>query len=39
VQILNVATVTAGGRPRIGPLDGLFFRGRFYFGSSKDSMR
>lgn len=39
VQILDVATVTADGKPRVGPVDGLFFRGRFYFGSSKTSMR
>ncbi len=39
VQILTVATVTSAGLPRVGPVDGLFFRGRFYFGSSKTSMR
>lgn len=39
VQILDVATVTASGRPRVGPVDGLFFRGRFYFSSSKTSLR
>jgi nitroimidazol reductase NimA-like FMN-containing flavoprotein (pyridoxamine 5'-phosphate oxidase superfamily) len=39
VQILDVATVTADGRPRVGPVDGLFFRGRFYFASSKTSVR
>jgi hypothetical protein len=39
VQILTVATVTVAGLPRVGPVDGLFFRGRFHFGSSKTSMR
>jgi pyridoxamine 5'-phosphate oxidase-like protein len=39
VQILNVATVTAGGEPRVGPVDGHFHRGAFYFGSSPDSAR
>jgi nitroimidazol reductase NimA-like FMN-containing flavoprotein (pyridoxamine 5'-phosphate oxidase superfamily) len=39
VQILNLATVTAAGRPRVAPVDGLFFRGHFYFGSSPDSVR
>lgn len=39
VQILTVASVTAVGRPLVAPVDGLFFRGRFYFGSSDDSVR
>lgn len=39
VQVLNVATVTAAGEPRVAPVDGLFFRGRFYFGSSPESAR
>lgn len=39
VQVLNVATVTARCEPRVAPVDGLFFRGRWYFGSSPDSVR
>src|SRR5215470_12894294 len=39
VQILNVATVTADARPRVAPVVGLFFRGHFYFGSSRTSLR
>lgn len=39
VQIIDLATVTADGRPRVGPVDGLFFRSRFYFSSSKTSFR
>jgi hypothetical protein len=39
VQVLNLATVTAACEPRISPVDGLFFRGRFWFGSSHTSAR
>ncbi len=39
VQILDLATVTAAGRPLVAPVDGLFFRGHFYFGSSTDAVR
>lgn len=37
--LLVLATVTADGRPRTGPVDGVFFRGSFYFGSSPESVR
>jgi nitroimidazol reductase NimA-like FMN-containing flavoprotein (pyridoxamine 5'-phosphate oxidase superfamily) len=37
--LLALATVTADGRPIVGPVDGIFFRGAFYFGSSPDSVR
>jgi hypothetical protein len=39
VQILSLATVTADCRPIAGAVDGLFFRGRFYFGSAPESVR
>ena len=39
MRLLNVATVTAKGEPRIGPVDGHFHRARFYFGSSPESVR
>jgi Pyridoxamine 5'-phosphate oxidase len=39
VQILSLATVTRDGRPLVAPVDGLFYRARFYFGSSPDSVR
>jgi uncharacterized pyridoxamine 5'-phosphate oxidase family protein len=39
VQVLALATVTARGEPRVAPVDGLFFRGRFHFGSSERSAR
>jgi hypothetical protein len=37
--LLSLATVTADGRPIVGPVDGIFFRGAFHFGSSPDSVR
>jgi uncharacterized pyridoxamine 5'-phosphate oxidase family protein len=37
--LLALATVTADGRPVVGPVDGVFFRGAFHFGSSPDSAR
>jgi uncharacterized pyridoxamine 5'-phosphate oxidase family protein len=39
VRVLDLATVTASCEPRVSPVDGLFFRGHFYFGSGQDSMR
>ncbi len=39
MRLLALATVTADGRPIVGPVDGLFFRGAFHFGSSPDSVR
>lgn len=37
--LLVLATVTKDGRPIAGPVDGIFYRGRLYFGSSPDSVR
>jgi hypothetical protein len=37
--LLALATVTADGRPIVGPVDGVFLRGAFHFGSSPDSVR
>jgi nitroimidazol reductase NimA-like FMN-containing flavoprotein (pyridoxamine 5'-phosphate oxidase superfamily) len=37
--LLVVATVTADGRPLAGPVDGIFYRGSFHFGSSPESFR
>jgi uncharacterized pyridoxamine 5'-phosphate oxidase family protein len=37
--LLALATVSADGRPLVGPVDGIFFRGAFHFGSSPDSVR
>ena len=37
--LLALATVTSENRPLVGPVDGVFFRGEFYFGSSPESVR
>jgi nitroimidazol reductase NimA-like FMN-containing flavoprotein (pyridoxamine 5'-phosphate oxidase superfamily) len=37
--LLTLATVTADGRPIAGPVDGIFYRGAFHFGSSPESVR
>jgi uncharacterized pyridoxamine 5'-phosphate oxidase family protein len=39
VQVLDLATVTPRGEPRVSPVDGLFFRGHFWFGSAENSIR
>lgn len=38
-RLLVLATVTRDGRPITGPVDGVFYRGRFHFGSSPNSLR
>jgi uncharacterized pyridoxamine 5'-phosphate oxidase family protein len=37
--LLSLATVSADGRPFVAPVDGIFFRGAFHFGSAPDSLR
>ena len=37
--LLSLATVSSAGRPVAGPVDGIFFRGAFHFGSAPDSIR
>lgn len=37
--LLALATVTSDCRPLVGAVDGIFYRGSFYFGSSPDSVR
>jgi nitroimidazol reductase NimA-like FMN-containing flavoprotein (pyridoxamine 5'-phosphate oxidase superfamily) len=39
MRLLVLATVTADGRPIAGPVDGVFHRGSFHFGSAPDSVR
>jgi nitroimidazol reductase NimA-like FMN-containing flavoprotein (pyridoxamine 5'-phosphate oxidase superfamily) len=39
MRLLVVATVTADGRPIAGPVDGIFHRGAFHFGTSPHSVR
>jgi hypothetical protein len=37
--LLTLATVSSDGRPFAGPVDGIFYRGSFHFGSAPDSLR
>jgi hypothetical protein len=37
--LLSLATVTADCRPIVGPVDGIFYKSAFHFGSSPDSVR
>lgn len=37
--LLALATVTADHRPIVGPVDGIFYRGSFHFGSAPHSLR
>lgn len=39
MRLLALATVTDDGRPIVGPVDGVFLRGAFHFGSAPDSLR
>jgi nitroimidazol reductase NimA-like FMN-containing flavoprotein (pyridoxamine 5'-phosphate oxidase superfamily) len=39
MRLLALATATADGRPVVGPVDGIFYRGAFHFGSAPDSVR
>ena len=39
MRLLALATVSGGGRPFVGPVDGIFYRGAFHFGSAPDSLR
>jgi hypothetical protein len=39
MSLLALATVSAAGRPVVGPVDGIFFRGAFHFGSAPESVR
>jgi nitroimidazol reductase NimA-like FMN-containing flavoprotein (pyridoxamine 5'-phosphate oxidase superfamily) len=39
MRLLALATVSADGRPFVGPVDGIFYRGAFHFGSAPDSVR
>lgn len=39
MRLLTVATVTAGGRPLAGPVDGYLLHGSFWFSSGRDSVR
>jgi nitroimidazol reductase NimA-like FMN-containing flavoprotein (pyridoxamine 5'-phosphate oxidase superfamily) len=39
MRLLALATVSADGRPLVGPVDGVFLHGCFHFGSAPDSVR
>jgi uncharacterized pyridoxamine 5'-phosphate oxidase family protein len=39
MRLLVLATVTADGRPITGPVDGIFHRGAFHFGTAPDAVR
>ncbi len=39
MRLLALATVTADGRPLVGPVDGYFLHGSWYFGSGRNSVR
>jgi nitroimidazol reductase NimA-like FMN-containing flavoprotein (pyridoxamine 5'-phosphate oxidase superfamily) len=39
MALLALATAGRDGRPVIGPVDGIFLRGSFHFGSAPDSLR
>jgi nitroimidazol reductase NimA-like FMN-containing flavoprotein (pyridoxamine 5'-phosphate oxidase superfamily) len=39
MRLLVLATVTGDGRPIASPVDGIFYKGAFHFGSSPESVR
>jgi hypothetical protein len=39
MRLLVLATTTRDGRPITGAVDGIFYRGRFHFGSAAESLR
>jgi hypothetical protein len=39
MTFLALATVSAAGDPLVSPVDGIFFQGKYYFGSGNDSVR
>ena len=39
MRLLALATVTTDSRPIVGPVDSIFYRGAFHFGSAPDSVR
>ena len=39
MRLLALATVTADGRPIVGAVDGIFFRGAFHFGTAPEALR
>ncbi len=39
MRLLALATAGEGGRPLVGPVDGIFLHGAFHFGSAPESVR
>jgi hypothetical protein len=39
MRLLTLATVTADGRPLAAPVDGIFYRGAWHFGTAPDALR
>jgi len=39
MRLSALATLSRDGRPFVGPVDGVLFRGSFHFSSSNDSLR
>jgi hypothetical protein len=39
MRLLALSTVTADGRPLVGPVDGYLLHGQFHFTSARDSVR
>ena len=39
MKILALATVNSQRAPIVGPVDGIFYRGEFWFGTSTDALR
>ena len=39
MKLLALATVTSSCTPVAGPVDGIFYRGEFWFGTSPDALR
>jgi nitroimidazol reductase NimA-like FMN-containing flavoprotein (pyridoxamine 5'-phosphate oxidase superfamily) len=39
MRLLALATVTSDQRPVVVPVDGVFYRGAFHFGSTSDALR
>jgi hypothetical protein len=39
MTLLSLATVSARCEPVVGPVDGIFYRGLFWFGSAENSVR
>ena len=39
MKLLALATTTRAGAPLVGPVDGMFYRGEFWFGSAPNALR